>query len=131
MFPIGIILFVVVLAIMIRLIAGSMDGDRVERYIRDRGGRLISKQWNPLGRGWFGEKDSRIYNVHYVDAEGNEREATVKTSMMSGVYFTEDRIIRPMRRLDQTPVEPISELERLRAENARLREQLRNKDRDA
>ena len=82
------------LAIAIRLIAGSMDEDRVGDYVRSRGGRLLSKEWAPFGRGWVGEKDSRIYNVTYEDAEGALHEATCKTSAFSGVYFTEDRVVR-------------------------------------
>ena len=82
------------LAIAIRLIAGSMDEDRVGDYVRSRGGRLLSKEWAPFGRGWVGEKDSRIYNVTYEDGEGAIHEATCKTSAFSGVYFTEDRIVR-------------------------------------
>ena len=56
---IGVILF----AVLIRLMAGSMDNDRVDEYLRERGGRIIEKRWNPFGKGWFGEKDSRIYEL--------------------------------------------------------------------
>ena len=86
-------LFFIGIAVLFRLAAGSMDGNRVDDYVRSRGGKLISKHWSPFGRGWFGEKDSRIYEIEYIDADGNRHQATCKTSMLSGVYLTEDRIV--------------------------------------
>jgi hypothetical protein len=89
-------LFFIVLigaAIVIRIIAGSYDGDRIEQYLRDRGYELIHKRWNPFGPGWFGESASRIYEVTYRDEQGNIHRAHVKTSISSGVYFTLDHII--------------------------------------
>ena len=83
----------IVLAIFFRLIAGSFDGDRVEKYVRDMGCELIDKSWDPFGPGWYGEKDSRIYEIVYRDRDGNVHKAHVKTSMMSGVYLTNDRIV--------------------------------------
>ena len=88
------LLFLVVgAALVIRLFAGSMDGDRIDEYIRSRGGRLLTKEWAPFGRGWFGEKDSRLYRITYEDADGAVHRATCKTSLFSGVYFTEDTIV--------------------------------------
>ncbi|HWL53992.1 MAG TPA: hypothetical protein VNQ90_16240 [Chthoniobacteraceae bacterium] len=83
----------VILAVVIRLVAGSFDGDRVERYLRDNGYELIDKSWAPFGPGWYGEKDSRIYEVVYRDREGRVHRAHVKTSMWSGVYLTRDRVV--------------------------------------
>jgi len=70
----------------------SMDKDRIRAYVEDRGGRLVSVNWAPFGRGWFGEKNDRIYEVVYYDREGNQHWATCKTSLFSGVYWTEDRV---------------------------------------
>ncbi len=50
---------VIFLAIIIRIIAGSFDADRVENYVRQNGWELIDRSWDPFGPGWFGEKDSR------------------------------------------------------------------------
>ncbi len=94
-----IIIGFVILAVVIRLIAGSFDGERVERHIHDMGGQLIDKSWAPFGPGWFGEKDSRIYEVVYRDREGRVHRAHVKTSMMSGVYLTNDRIVEEAPKL--------------------------------
>ncbi|MBL8897105.1 MAG: hypothetical protein JNM84_05735 [Planctomycetes bacterium] len=101
----------------LRLLAGSLDGDRVERYVRDMGGELIDKSWAPFGPGWFGEKDSRIYEIVYRDREGGVHRAHVKTSMLSGVYLTHDRIVqdRPPRSVDEEKAalrKRLAELER-------------------
>ncbi len=92
--PAAIVVGFVILAVVIRMIAGSFDGERVERYIRSMGCELIDKSWDPFGPGWFGEKDSRIYEVVYRDRAGRVHRAHVKTSMLSGVYLTNDRIIQ-------------------------------------
>lgn len=100
--PFLIFIVIVVIAIFFRLIAGGIDNDRVGDYISQRGGRLIEKHWAPFGRGWFGEKNDRIYEVTYIDAQGNTHQAICKTSMFSGVYFTEDRIIKTAHAPDNT-----------------------------
>ncbi len=87
------ILGMVFIVLVIRLIAGTMDHDRVGEYIAERGGRVIDKQWKPFGRGWFGSEHERIYDVKYEDKNGNIHQATCKTSIFSGVYFTEDEIV--------------------------------------
>ncbi len=88
-----VIVGVIVLAVIFRLIAGSFDGERVESYLREMNCELIDRSWDPFGPGWFGEKDSRIYQVVYRDHAGNVHRAHVKTSMLSGVYLTNDEII--------------------------------------
>jgi hypothetical protein len=115
----------IVIAIVFRFMAGGLDSGRVGEYIRSQGGELIDSHWSPFGRGWFGEKNDRIYEVRYRDRLGNIHEATVKTSLFSGVYFTEDRIVQPAR-MDQ------SHMSEIELENARLRQriaELENKDR--
>jgi hypothetical protein len=89
----------VILAVVIRIIAGSFDGERVERYLHDKGFELIDRSWAPFGPGWFGEKDSRIYEIIYRDREGRVHRAHVKTSMMSGVYLTHDRVVEDTAKL--------------------------------
>ena len=81
----GLIVLLIFAAGVIRLVAGGMDGDRVGRYIRNQGGELLEKHWAPLGKGWYGKRSDRIYEVRYRDRDGNIREATVKTSLFTGV----------------------------------------------
>lgn len=87
----GIILFFLILALAFRLLAGNMDHDRIRSEVEGRGGKVRSITWQPFGKGWFGEKNDRIYQVVYEDSGGLERTAWCKTSMMSGVYFSEDQ----------------------------------------
>ena len=125
----GVILF----AVFVRLMAGSMDVDRIDEYIRERGGRIIEKHWTPFGKGWFGEKDSRIYRVIYEDAQGNLHEATCKTGMFSGVYFTEDQIVQKRQRRKNREDDATSrnmttqgdhDVASLQEENRQLREEI-------
>jgi hypothetical protein len=109
----------ILVAIFIRFAAGGLDHDRVRQYVEERGGKLISADWAPFGPGWFGEKSDRIYQVHYVDVDGNKHEAYAKTSMWTGVYLTEDRIVEYAK----APVDP-EDVESLEEENRRLREEL-------
>ena len=95
--PILLFLVLIAIAVVIRLVAGSFDGARVEAYVRDMGGELLDKSWDPLGPGWFGEKDSRIYQIVYRDRSGRVHRAHTKTSMMSGVYLTNDHIMEDRR----------------------------------
>jgi len=73
----SITLFAVVLVVMLalRLIAGGMDGNQVKEYIGSQGGELLESRWSPFGRGWFGDKSDRIYDVRYRDRSGNLHEA--------------------------------------------------------
>lgn len=90
--------------ILIRLFAGSLDSDRIGEYIRGRGWELLDRSWDPLGPGWFGEKNARLYKVAYRDQEGHVHVAHVKTSMFSGVYLTNDQIVKTAEA--QEPVPP-------------------------
>ena len=107
-----------------------VDDNNLRSYIESKGGRLLRKQWEPFGPGWFGEKNDRIYRIVYKDGEGNVHEAHAKTSLFSGVYLRDDRVIRPSPQSRQGHVPKREELERLREENRRLREALRKERED-
>jgi len=106
-------------ALVFRLIAGALDTGRIEQYVRDQGWDLVDRSWAPFGPGWFGEKDSRIYQVVYRDQHGNLHRAHVKTSMLSGVYLTNDEIVE---RAEPAPMAPRAN--DLAAENAQLRQRI-------
>lgn len=97
------------------VVARSFDGERVERYIREIGGELIDRSWDPFGPGWFGEKESRIYQIVYRDRDGRTHRAHVKTSMLSGVYLSNDHIVE-----DAPPQSVEDEKEQLRRRLAEL-----------
>jgi hypothetical protein len=113
------IIFFIGLVIFFRLVAGSFDADRVERYIKERGWKLLDRSWDPFGPGWFGEKDSRIYQIVYRDEFGNVHRAHVKTSMLSGVYLTNDSIVQVAEQHPQPEQRDMAE------ENRRLRARIR------
>ena len=75
-------------------LAKKWDENRIEQEIHAMGGEFLAKKWSPFGKGWLGDKSDRIYIVKYLDKEGNEHQTYVKTSMFSGVYFSEDTIIK-------------------------------------
>jgi hypothetical protein len=116
----------IIIAIAIRLMAGAMDGGRIDSYIADRGGTLLEKSWDPFGPGFFGEKDSRLYKIVYRDAHGDVHEAHVKTSMLSGVYLTNDCVVK---RATQTRVDEGETDDDLRRENERLRKRIEELER--
>lgn len=118
---IALILLVAGMAIAFRLMAGGMDRSRVGKYIQSRGGKVLETHWAPFGRGWFGEKNDRIYEVRYADADGNLHHSTCKTSMFSGVYFTEDRVVDYGKRAEMGVSSLAEENRRLKEELARLK----------
>ena len=94
------IVFILVLKIVSRFLAGHFDKERIKNHIEKEGGRLISQEWEPFEPGWFGENSERIYSVVYFDKEGIEHHAFAKTSRYSGVYFSRDRIIEYNKKID-------------------------------
>jgi hypothetical protein len=110
---------VIVVAIVIRLAAGGMDRGRIAKYIEDQEGQVLELRWSPLGPGWFGSRD-RIYRVRYVDRDGNEHAAHCKTTLTTGVYFTEDRVVR----YAALPDAALDDVVALETENRRLHEEL-------
>ena len=125
--PALIILVFIGIVLVFRLLAGRMDRGRIKHYIASKGGRVLDKRWSPLGKGWFGEKDSRIYEVRYEDGDGKVHEATCKTSLLSGVCYTEDTIVGADQssRANETSETLVEENRRLRPELAKLRRERR------
>lgn len=78
---------------VIYYIAMRMDRERINEYLGYQGSEVLSITWEPFGRGWFGEKDSRIYLVRYKMQDGTVKEAYCKTSLFSGVYFSEETVL--------------------------------------
>jgi hypothetical protein len=133
----------VVFGVGLWMLSYSMDQSRITDYIRQRGGRVVSINWAPFGKGWFGEKEERIYEVVYYDRDGNQHFATCKTSIWTGVFWSDDRVTHrkpgwydslPEKNEPGKPLigqiaadageDPAEELRRLREENARLRAQV-------
>ena len=108
----------IAIAIGIRLFAGVLNHERIKEYIANKGGKVTEIQWSPFGPGWFGEKSDAIYEIKYRDRDGNKHVAYCKTSMFTGVYITEDKIVKAAQQQPQGSVS-------LEEENRRLKEELR------
>ena len=98
------------------------DEARIIDHLRQGGGEFISKEWKPFGKGWLSGGIDRIYLVDYYNEAGQLCEVTIRTSALSGVYYTNDRIIRSPVPEDSLMLE---ELEDLRDENRHLRLELK------
>lgn len=124
-------LALIVAFVIFRLFAGSLDTGRIEDYLEDRGCELVDKSWDPLGPGCFGEKDSRIYDIFYRDEHGNLHRASVKTSMLSGVYLTNDEIVEhaDVPEDSEDPEDPA--LESVLEENEKLKARIRELEQEA
>ncbi|MDZ4857628.1 MAG: hypothetical protein SGI88_01495 [Candidatus Hydrogenedentes bacterium] len=116
---IGLVIIGSISAIGSRLVAGGRDKKRIAEYLASRGSHAHSIRWAPFSIGFLSERTARFYQVQYVDVDGNEHDATSKTKMFSGVYWTEDENTHHARIL---PVEQSHE--ELARENERLREEL-------
>lgn len=114
--PAGLVVVFLALAVAVRFVADRMDRERIRKDVDARGGQVLDITWKPFGRGWFGEKSDRVYLVEWADAAGASRRSWCKTSLFSGVFWTEEDGTAPGR--------GGGELESLRAENRRLREEL-------
>ncbi len=86
-------MFLALIAIFIRLGAGSADHDRIHAELQSKGATNIQIEWSPLGKGWFGEKNDRIYLVTYTDIAGGVHRTWCKTSMFGGVYFSDHEVV--------------------------------------
>jgi hypothetical protein len=121
-----IVALMIAVAVAVRIIAGVLDHGRIRREVEGRGGRVDEVRWTPFGRGWFGSQNERIYRVRFRDGEGVERAATVKTSALAGVYFTDEDVVRPPgpAAADQAAEREAPSRAELEAENRRLRDEL-------
>jgi len=125
---VGILIFV---AIKWRKFLERLDRIRVREYLDVRGCRFIDMEATaelPIPCGEYYERD---YRLVYEDREGNAHDVCCRTSMWSGVYFTDDRLQQP----SQPPslsTSPSDDWTNLREENQRLGEELgRLRRRDA
>lgn len=90
-----VILALAAVALVGRLIAGAMDKRRFQKYAAIRGWKMLHLAWEPFGRGWFGEKSDRIYEVTYQAPDGAVYIAWMKTSLFSGIYVSDTALLDP------------------------------------
>ena len=78
----------IILTFRFYILAG-MDKERIASEIEKYGHSVDKISWNPFGRGWFGEKGERYYDVKYTSNNGQTVETGCKTSLLTGVFWTE------------------------------------------
>lgn len=113
----------------------------IREYLRERDCIALSMDYDVFGPGWFGDNNA-IYFVRYLDSDRNTHEAYFKAGFFSGVYSTQDEVVRrrapplevgqPQRkspRQDAPTAPPVRDdgtktitKEALEMENARLRQ---------
>ena len=105
---------------ILRVVGDRLDRKRIHKDVDGRGGVVLDITWKPFGRGWFGEKSDRVYLVEWTDKTYVKHTSWCKTSLFTGVYWTED---------GGKPLARGGELESLQEQNRRLREELARRDR--
>jgi hypothetical protein len=83
------ILVAIVVALAIRVALHFIDKSRIKDEIEAKGGRVVTINWNPLGRGWLLERNERHYSVTYRNRSGATISTDCKTSLFTGVYWAE------------------------------------------
>ena len=86
----GFICLAIALAVGWRILADHLDRSRIRNEIAARGGEVLDIRWSPFGRGWFGERSNRIYEVTYRTTNGKTLTATCKTSLFAGIFWSGD-----------------------------------------
>ena len=105
------------------MLLGTWNHERIRKYIADKGGTVIDIQWVLFGPGWFaGNQNVAIYKIRYQDRNKNEHHAYCKTGILSGVYLTEDKIVKTTKPQPQNGV--LLEVS-LEEENRRFKEEIR------
>jgi hypothetical protein len=92
------ILVLVSYFVLVRVAMGHNDRKRISHEILAQGGKVVSITWRLFGLGWIGDSSDRIYQVVWIDRFGYRREASCKTSTLSGVYFNEANPPPPQER---------------------------------
>jgi hypothetical protein len=83
-----------VFAIIVRLLHGKLDHQRIRQYIEAEEGRLIEVQWLPFSPDWFRQWRDHVYVVRYVAKDGGRHVARCGTSGWSGVRLADDRVVQ-------------------------------------
>lgn len=117
-------IFFVIAVIGLGLYSVSGNKTRIKDYIESKGGELVEEDWQPFGKGWFGEDKESIYKIKYYDKKGNLHESWAKTSFFTGVFLSDDTIVEYSGKKDREEHNLEKENQELREEIARLRKEL-------
>ncbi len=82
------LLLMIPVAVIAWWIAKQMDVARITHYGKERGWQFLEISYESRA------EEERRYSVRYLDEEGNIHTAICKTSLGTGVFFTDDQKIR-------------------------------------
>ncbi len=89
------LIFITLLLFVMLLWLGviHLDKERVRKHIEASRGTVTTIRWRPYKHGWTSDSlrygdGNRIYEVYYIDLNGNSRHGWCKTSLLGGVGLT-------------------------------------------
>ena len=85
-----------------RIILETLDRRRIRTFIEARGLTLVDLNLALFVTGWGDNSRGRTYTVRLRDRSGKEGEISCRTSLLGGVYFT-DELEGPVRLNLPTP----------------------------
>ena len=94
-----ILILFILLAVVLWWVVVILDKERVRQHIVANRGTSPAIRWRPRKHGWTSDPLSycdgnRIYEVQYIDLNGNSCHAWCKTSLLGGVGFESDEFVR-------------------------------------
>ena len=85
---------IVGLIIGLVVLSFSLSRQRIAREIVGLGGRIVSINWAPFGKGFFWTPNgSMLFRVVYYDAENRLHEGHCRTDWFLGNRWTENRLM--------------------------------------
>ncbi len=80
-----------VVLLTVRFLSHGLDRGRLQKWLRSRGCRLLSCEWEPFVTTWLPAVGT-VYLVRFVDADGREHVARAHVLMLYGIFLREDRV---------------------------------------
>lgn len=84
----------VILSYLSWFLGKRFDERRMRSHVESFGGKFLSARRALFRRTWFGRRNAKIYELHYLDYDGNEHEATCEVILFMMVRLTDDQIVR-------------------------------------
>ena len=88
----------ILVLIGIRIGLHYLDKKRIYQAAERKGWRDSTVEWAPFAPGSFFERNERNYLVVYVDQEGLTHEVYCKTSLMTGIYWSDENTVTHLSR---------------------------------
>ena len=86
------IILAIGLIIAIVSIANVMNKKHIKKSIEGKGGKVLSIKLELLPKGGLFERNETYYTVKFINSKGKQIEAMCKTSMSTGVFWSDDSV---------------------------------------